>query len=90
MKAMCPFIEDLDPEKCLADCPECKVKSAPSVKIPEGSEKMLNYIVKNLAYQVHEIKRLKQDMDKASWSMMRGAIITGEEAELIISVLESK
>lgn len=51
-------------------------------------KKRINFLCKNLAYQVSEIKRLKQDMHKASWTMRSGVILTGEDAEFIASVLE--
>lgn len=51
--------------------------------------KQINAMVKNLAYQVSEIRRVKQEMDRASWAMCRGVIITGEDAELISKVLDS-
>lgn len=51
-------------------------------------EKQIRYLAKQMAYNVAVMKQRNEIMDKASWIMKMGIIMTGEDAELVISVLE--
>lgn len=51
-------------------------------------KKKIKCLAKQLAYQVAVMKQRNEVMDKASWLMKMGVILSGEDAELVISVLE--
>jgi hypothetical protein len=49
--------------------------------------KQIKAIIANLKYQLSVMKNKGEVMDKASWLMKMGVILSGEDAEILIKYL---
>jgi hypothetical protein len=59
-----------------------------SLSQPIGkTDELISKLISSLEYQIKEIKVLHDTMDEVSWNDQQGVIITGIEAEFIISKL---